>query len=194
MSISLTPELEQFIQNQVKSGKYTSAEEVIIAGIKLLEERESIYRFRFEELRLEIMVGVEASQRGEVIDGEILFHQLEQKLQKRRQQILKNLKVTVLVENLTSGQVAASILEFPDCRVEADTREKALTHIKTAFLERLKQIQALSWDVPIESLEPIWMQFAGIFKDDLDFKSVIETIQKERSGNDNSEVDPSYYL
>ncbi len=86
MSISLTPELEQFIQNQVKSGKYTSTEEVIIAGIKLLEERESIYQGRFEELRGEIMVGVEASQRGEVIDGEILFHQLEQKLQKRRQQ------------------------------------------------------------------------------------------------------------
>ena len=85
MNVSLTPELEQFIQTQVASGKYTSTEEVIIAGIKLLEERESIYKGRFEELKQEIMVGVEASQRGEVIDGEMLFHQLEQKLQQRRQ-------------------------------------------------------------------------------------------------------------
>lgn len=34
MSISLTPELEQFIQGQVASGKYASTEEVIIAAIK----------------------------------------------------------------------------------------------------------------------------------------------------------------
>lgn len=51
MSISLTPELEQFIQSQVASGEYTSTEEVIIAGIKLLEERERIYKGRFEELK-----------------------------------------------------------------------------------------------------------------------------------------------
>lgn len=83
MDISFTPELEQFIQNQVASGKYASTEEVIVAGVKLLEERECIYQGRFEELQREIMVGVEASQRGEVIDGETVFHQLEQKLQQK---------------------------------------------------------------------------------------------------------------
>jgi antitoxin ParD1/3/4 len=87
MSISLTPELEQFIQNQVASGKYASTEEVIIAGIKLLEERETIYKGRFEELKREIAIGIEASDRGEVIDGEVVFRQLEQKLQQRRQQV-----------------------------------------------------------------------------------------------------------
>ena len=86
MDISFTPELEQFIQSQVASGKYASAEEVILAGVKLLEQRECIYQGRFEELQREIMVGVEASQRGEVIDGETVFHQLKQKLQQRRQQ------------------------------------------------------------------------------------------------------------
>ena len=44
MNISLTTELEQFIQNQVASGKYNSNEEVILAGIRLLEERERIYK------------------------------------------------------------------------------------------------------------------------------------------------------
>ena len=86
MNISFTPELEQFIQSQVASGKYASTEEVIVAGIKLLEESESIYKGRFDELQREIMVGVEASERGEVIDGEMVFHHLEQKLQQRRQQ------------------------------------------------------------------------------------------------------------
>jgi hypothetical protein len=48
------------------------------------EERERIYKGRFEELRGEIMVGVEASERGEVVDGEIVFSQLQQKLQQLR--------------------------------------------------------------------------------------------------------------
>lgn len=86
MSISLTPELEQFIQSQIAGGKYASTEDVIIAGIKLLEERERIYKGRFEELKREIAIGVEQLERGEVIDGEIVFRQLEQKLQQRRQQ------------------------------------------------------------------------------------------------------------
>jgi antitoxin ParD1/3/4 len=42
MNVSLTPELEQFIQRQVNTGKYNSPEEVIIRGIQLLA---SIERF-----------------------------------------------------------------------------------------------------------------------------------------------------
>lgn len=66
-NVSLNSEIEQFIQSQVDSGKYASAEEVILAGIRLLEERERIYKGRFEELRREILKGVEASERGEVV-------------------------------------------------------------------------------------------------------------------------------
>ena len=104
-----------------------------------------------------------------------------------------NLKVTLLVETLSSEKVAASILEFPDCRVEAETREKAIDQIKIAFLERLKYIEVISWDV-VQSLEPAWMKFAGVFQDDLDFKEIMEKIRAERTSNDDSEVDPSYYL
>ncbi len=50
---------------------------MIIAGIKLLKERERIYKGRFEELKREIMVGVEASEGGEVIEGDVVFRQLE---------------------------------------------------------------------------------------------------------------------
>ncbi len=78
MNIPFTPELEQFIESQITSGKYTSTEEVIIAAIKLLKERERIYKGRFEELKQEIMVGVEASERGEVVDAELVFAELEE--------------------------------------------------------------------------------------------------------------------
>ena len=59
---------------------------MILAGIRLLESRERIYKGRFEELRREIAIGVEASERGEVVDGETVFSQLQQKLQQRRAQ------------------------------------------------------------------------------------------------------------
>ena len=113
-----------------------------------------------------------------------------------------NLKVTILLETLTSGQVAASVFEFPDCRVQAETREAAMAQIQATFLERLKNIEAISWNVPIQAnaigvaalSEPTWIKFAGIFKDDSDFAEIMESIRAERTSDDESEVDPSYYL
>jgi antitoxin ParD1/3/4 len=83
MAFALTPELEKFIQNQVAIGKYASADEVLIAGLKLLEEREHLYQGRFEELQREIMVGIEEADRGELIDGETVFHNLREKLEQK---------------------------------------------------------------------------------------------------------------
>ena len=84
MNVSLTTELEQFIYTQVESGKYASADEVIIAGIRLLEERERIYKGRFEELQREIMIGIEQLDRGEMLDGREVIEQLRQKNQALR--------------------------------------------------------------------------------------------------------------
>ncbi len=86
MNLSLTPEVEQFIQVQLESGKYATAEEVVLAGIKLLEKRERIYKERYEELKKEITIGIEASERGEVIDGEEFFQKMRLHLQQRRTQ------------------------------------------------------------------------------------------------------------
>ncbi|KAM3098490.1 type II toxin-antitoxin system ParD family antitoxin [Phormidesmis sp. 146-35] len=86
MDISLTPETEQFIQQQIAIGKFSSISEVVDAGVKLLEERERIYKGRFEELQREIQIGLDASERGEVIDGETFMNQLREKLQQKIQQ------------------------------------------------------------------------------------------------------------
>ena len=86
MNVSLPLELERFVHNQVKSGKYASVTDVFLAGIRLLEERDRIYKGRFEELRREVLIGVEQLDRGEVVDGEIVFQQLQEKLQQRRDQ------------------------------------------------------------------------------------------------------------
>ena len=86
MDITLQPELEQFIQEKITSGQYQSVNEAVNAGLKILMERELIYQGRFDQLRQEIMVGIEASERGEVVDSETVFNSIRQKLEQRRHQ------------------------------------------------------------------------------------------------------------
>jgi predicted RNase H-like HicB family nuclease len=105
-----------------------------------------------------------------------------------------NLKVTLLVETLKNGQFAASIFEFPNFRVEAKTREEAITQLQAIFLERVSHIEAISWNVPLDAAPSTWMQFAGVFQDDPDFQEIMDKIRAERTSDDDTEVDSSYYL
>ena len=54
MNISLTPELEQMVDDKVKSGRYASASEVIREGLRLLEEQEQLKQQRLSEVRRKI--------------------------------------------------------------------------------------------------------------------------------------------
>ena len=83
MTITLPPELEKFIQSQVASGKYASIDEVFLAGIKLLEERERLYQGRFEELRREVLIGVKEADQGKLLDAENVISGLQEKLRQR---------------------------------------------------------------------------------------------------------------
>jgi antitoxin ParD1/3/4 len=75
MNIKLKPEIEQFIQAQIATGRFANAEDVINEAFKLLEERER----RIEELRQKIAVGTEQIAKGQVTDGEIVFARLQEK-------------------------------------------------------------------------------------------------------------------
>ncbi|WP_414622559.1 type II toxin-antitoxin system ParD family antitoxin [Calothrix sp. CCY 0018] len=78
MHIQIKSEQEQFIQAQIATGRFTSAEDVINEAFKLLEERER----RLEELRQKIAVGTEQIEQGRVTDGEIVFARLQEKIRK----------------------------------------------------------------------------------------------------------------
>ncbi|KYC42174.1 CopG family transcriptional regulator [Scytonema hofmannii PCC 7110] len=82
MDIPLTPVLEQLINEKVNSGRYYSASEVIGEALRLLDERDRTQEERLAELKGKIRVGIEASERGEVIDGEEFFAELEENIQR----------------------------------------------------------------------------------------------------------------
>jgi antitoxin ParD1/3/4 len=62
MNISLTHDLEQFATDKLKSGRYTSASEVIRDGLRMLVERDQLYQIRLEELRKEIQKGIDSGE------------------------------------------------------------------------------------------------------------------------------------
>ncbi len=64
MNISLTPELEQFIQTKLDSGMYHSASEIIREGLRLLKERDMFQEMKLAALREEILKGVQQADQG----------------------------------------------------------------------------------------------------------------------------------
>ena len=80
MTITLTPEMEDLIQNKVQSGRFGSPSDVVYEGLRLLEEEET----RFDELRGEITVGIEQAENGHVktFDAEGLKARVRQELAK----------------------------------------------------------------------------------------------------------------
>ena len=62
MNVSLTPELEQYVQEKVSSGLYYSASEVIREGLRLLKEREQLQQIVLQELRQDIQAGLDSGE------------------------------------------------------------------------------------------------------------------------------------
>jgi antitoxin ParD1/3/4 len=65
MNVSLTPELERFIDGKVESGLYNNASEVVREGLRLLKEHDDI-RVKWRE---QIERGWLQAQHDEVVDG-----------------------------------------------------------------------------------------------------------------------------
>ena len=80
MNVNLTPDLEKIVQHKMKTGRYNSAGEVVSEALRLLEERDHRIELRREELRNQIVEGVESLRRGEGVDGEEVFDRLQREL------------------------------------------------------------------------------------------------------------------
>ena len=79
MNISLTNELESFIQAKVQQGLYHSASEVVREGLRLLVEQDEIKKKRIEVLNLEIDKGLASLKSGNIISGDDAYKQLQER-------------------------------------------------------------------------------------------------------------------
>lgn len=85
MNIQIKPELEQIIQAQIATGRYTNHEDVISKALKLLLEWDKGYQNWVKETREKVDVAIEQLDRGEGINGEVVISQLRDKLRQARE-------------------------------------------------------------------------------------------------------------
>ena len=84
MNVSLTPEFESFVDDKLKSGTFSSASEVVRAGLRLLQEHDAEHSARLEALRQDVRLGRAQLKRGEGTPGAEVFQRLRKKSQGRR--------------------------------------------------------------------------------------------------------------
>ncbi len=83
MTVTLTAEQEQFITEQLKDGHYRSAADVVAQSLGMLRAQEEFIRSNIVELREKIAVGIEQSNRGELLDGKAVIDALLEKNRRR---------------------------------------------------------------------------------------------------------------
>lgn len=84
MNLTLKPELENFIQQEILAGKYANPDEAIEAALNLLKSKNSTDRLA-AELRGKIDIAVAQLDRGEGVDGESVIASLRARLQAARE-------------------------------------------------------------------------------------------------------------
>ncbi len=65
MNVSLTPELEKWVQGKVETGLYGSSSEVIRDALRLLYQFEGERQRKLENLKSELQLGFEQIKTGE---------------------------------------------------------------------------------------------------------------------------------
>ena len=85
MNVRLSAEAEQFVRQQVDSGRYESTQEVIRDSLRLLREKTLVEEQRRIKLVEDIAEGLAELDRGEGLPGNQVLQALRDKSRKRRQ-------------------------------------------------------------------------------------------------------------
>jgi len=98
----------------------------------------------------------------------------------------ENLNLHFLLEKNNEGNVIASVLEFPNTRVEAPTQEQAIEELKKLLSTRFEKTEVIPVEIklPQTETENPWTKFAGVFQDDADFAEIADNIRAERNAVD----------
>jgi antitoxin ParD1/3/4 len=64
MNVSLSDEFVTFVENEVASGSYASASEVVRDGLRLLQREKAAHLEKIQILRREVGIGVDQARTG----------------------------------------------------------------------------------------------------------------------------------
>ncbi|MEA5620876.1 type II toxin-antitoxin system ParD family antitoxin [Cronbergia sp. UHCC 0137] len=84
MQIAVKPYQEKYILEKLQEGKYKNIDELLSVAFRLLEQHDEKEK-QLSELRQKIAEGTEQLRQGEVIEGELVFQQLQEKLKQMEQ-------------------------------------------------------------------------------------------------------------
>ena len=79
-SVALSSHFETFVRDQVESGRYNNASEVVRAGLRLLEDQQKQAELQQEAMKAAIAAGLAS---GRSIPGDQVFDRLEAKYRKQ---------------------------------------------------------------------------------------------------------------
>lgn len=88
MNVSLTPELEKFVEREVQSGLYQTASEVVRAGLRRLKDDKDARLPKspesFEELEAQLLQSIDQLDRRKGMDGEDTMRRLRRRIKAAR--------------------------------------------------------------------------------------------------------------
>jgi len=88
MIVTLPPQLENFVNERVRSGAFKTESDVIAEALRALQDREAEIAEVREWLRKELQIGIDQIRRGECIDGEVAMERLRLRILARRDERL----------------------------------------------------------------------------------------------------------
>ena len=84
VNISITPELDAFLQSRVQSGRYQTTSEVVREALRLHERHETERDKAFQKLKTRLERGAAQADAGQLLDGDEVFDELRQMIEERR--------------------------------------------------------------------------------------------------------------
>ena len=86
VNVSLTPELNAFLERKVASGRYQTTSEVVREALRLLERQDDDRSAALRELKAKLERGARQAEHGELLDGEAAFEEMKGQIAGRRKQ------------------------------------------------------------------------------------------------------------
>jgi antitoxin ParD1/3/4 len=83
LNVSLTRDLSRYVEQQVHSGRYQSASDMVKDGLRMLRDRDYPYVRTSAELQRAVAVGEAQLRQGKTVDADLVFNRIRSRLKKK---------------------------------------------------------------------------------------------------------------